>query len=726
MILGIRKLEILPQSVVLASLKALNSSVSAFNVKIEASEEYCIDFAAAIFTVQRIFSEEFQKKIAVLSTRACTGPLRPRRIIGKPPKEGLWWAQAAFDLGKSMGFLLVRVNEEALHLFTDYVNAKDLAAPPRVLPAIKRKRGEGSVAWLSRRHGSHDFFIVPTFLDPVIRIEAHLNGHKMPEMDWAIGRAIAVSEYDSVRDTWEAWHASPDAFFDEIALRGKTTILSPQILENPNKDFVRLHKLDDAFRGRVYSLTLSHMVWLHASELFEDLFKMGLTTSAQIERAYKKDRHLMLRLIACFAKMEGLALHLWSNMKQVISASPNVAPCFVRQRSYKGTPMISLDPSAAGKAAQRRLNELERHVVGIIIKDTRFPFPLCDLWIKALAADPHAADQFDGRTFEVISEVAIVHEFVMQMELSTFGKGLMACANALKGTEDDFWAAMCPFKPPKTLTETNHTSGWGLAYSAMHAVSDTWRDIAWRLNMQGVQGPNGLLARIERKDYLSPEMFDEMWYTYDLVLWVRSEPYTLEKWHRELARHFGLYEATDPARPTCTRRLLREHFNRVSEAQVQETARRQTAEKILSSSINIVPVSQTVAQSGHSYLAETASVTNEKTETRKAGRAETLPAPTDTLNEDDVEDRDVPEFLPSGYKLGKKVLKVFHRILDDDDETSDENNPSLTKGQIRWDVFEKVHNIIHDFERKTWQVYSPGYEKNRVWCMPNSGVIRAL
>jgi hypothetical protein len=74
------------------------------------------------------------------------------------------------------------------------------------------------------------------------------------------------------------------------------------------------------------------MVWLHASELLEDLFDMGLTTSSQIEREYRKDRHLMLRLIACYTKMEGLSLHLWSNMGQVISASPNIAPCFVRRR----------------------------------------------------------------------------------------------------------------------------------------------------------------------------------------------------------------------------------------------------------------------------------------------------------------------------------------------------------------------------------------------------------
>lgn len=74
------------------------------------------------------------------------------------------------------------------------------------------------------------------------------------------------------------------------------------------------------------------MVWLHASELFEELFDMGLTTSSQIERAYQEDRHLMMRLIACYAKMEGLALHLWSNMGQVLSASENIAPCLIRRR----------------------------------------------------------------------------------------------------------------------------------------------------------------------------------------------------------------------------------------------------------------------------------------------------------------------------------------------------------------------------------------------------------
>lgn len=44
--------------------------------------------------------------------------------------------------------------------------------------------------------------------------------------------------------------------FDEILQRGKTTILSPQVLANPDADYVRLHKFDDGFRVRAYSLTV--------------------------------------------------------------------------------------------------------------------------------------------------------------------------------------------------------------------------------------------------------------------------------------------------------------------------------------------------------------------------------------------------------------------------------------------------------------------------------------
>ncbi|KAJ7263806.1 hypothetical protein C8J57DRAFT_1512616 [Mycena rebaudengoi] len=307
------------------------------------------------------------------------------------------------------------VSHEALTAYTEHVNIHELVVPPRTKPAIKRMRGEGSI------------------MRPIWPATKLLRWTGPPPEHW---------RYPSMlRDTWEVWHTSPERFFDEIHQRGKTTILSPEILENPDKDWVRWHKFDDALRGRVYSLTLSHMVWLDASELLEDLFDMGLSTSSQIERAYKQDRHLMLRLIACYAKMQGLSLHLWSNMTQVISASENIAPCLIRRRTrITGKSEILLDKSPAGEAAHELLNDLERFMVHIIVKDVRLPFTLCDVLLKELALDPHAADRFDSGAFHIFGEVAIVYEFLSQMEQSTFGQGLMACSCALEAIYGQYCA----------------------------------------------------------------------------------------------------------------------------------------------------------------------------------------------------------------------------------------------------------------------------------------------
>ncbi|KAJ7160634.1 hypothetical protein C8R43DRAFT_993497 [Mycena crocata] len=584
-----------------------------------------------------------------------------RRISGRPPSDGLWWAHAAFDLG---------VSEDGLTLYVNYCNMKELAVPPRVKPAIKRKRGEGSVEWLSRRH------------------EAHLSGHKLPEMDWITARAIALSEFvsvsfnlicidlkrreDRVRDTWELWHTSPQAFFDELLQRGKTTILSPDVLAKPDKNWVRLHKIDDAFRGRVYSLTLAHMVWLHASELLEDLFNRGLTTSSQIEREYKKDRQLMLRLVACYLKVEGLALHLWSNMTQVITASPNIAPCVIRRRTADGAPEIERNKSPAGRTAYAVLNDLERFTVDIIMKNTRLPDTLCDAWMKELALDSRAADRFDSGTFELIGEMAVVYEFLGQMEYSPFGAGLIECSNTLQATDADLWAAlMLPMKRPAAFKQVNKCSGWGAPYLTMVAVRDTWRNVCWRLNMQGMQGPNGLLARIDRRDYLDPVSFDEVWAMYDGVLLTHLAPRTQPGVGqlRALGRHFGLYMLDDPTRPTCVKVLQDQWIKRSVELAAEAKARRDAATRIQVAHPVPVATSHTVAQSGHAYLAEVES----------ANKSE-----------------EVPEYLPPEFKLGKKVLKVFHRILAEDDAVVgvEDDASAQKKGQIRWDAFEKAMKRI--------------------------------
>ncbi|KAJ6626713.1 hypothetical protein B0H10DRAFT_1998248 [Mycena sp. CBHHK59/15] len=613
--------------------------------------EYCRKDPEGKVDFEAWLVDEYGVEGARTKLHSFQSPARMRSSM--PPEEGnVWWEQAAVTLCLTV---------EALRTYTNYVNMHDVAAPLRVKPALKRKRGEGSIEWQARRH------------------QAHLAGHKIPEMDWHTARAIAVSEFDRVRDTWEVWHTSPQVFFDAIVQRGKTVILGPDILANPDKDFVRLHKIDDGFRGRVYSLTLAHMVWLEASELMQDLFRMGLTTSAAIEREYKEDRGLMLRLISCFTKVHGLSLHLWSNMTQVVAGSDNIAPYVKRWRTEDGKPHIEVDKDAVAKGG---LDMFEINIIWIITQHTRLVPTFCDLLTDSLAADPHVADKFNSAALDIFGEVAVVHEFVMQMEASTFGRNLMRRARSLAGTERDLWAAMSAMDRPKVwkMPSANCDLSWGRPYAAMRAIRDAWLEVAWRLNMQGAYN---LLGELEKGNYLGPAQFDVMWETYDYVLWERSRP------------QFGLYDVDDPTRPTCTGFLLRELMERLL---VTERDPVRNAGSVTTAPPVYITPSQTVAQSGHAYLATAAPAPKDKSKTRKSSGVVHTATPgvetvaTGGLDED--ADEEFPELLPSGYKLGKKVTKVFHRILEEDDTPAGQGESTQKKGQIRWDVFERAMRRI--------------------------------
>jgi len=51
-----------------------------------------------------------------------------------------------------------------------------------------------------------------------------------------------------------------------------------------------------------------------------------------------------------------------------------------------------------------------------------------------------------------------------------------------------------------------------------------------------------------------------------------------------------------------------------------------------------------------------------------------------------------PDVLPAHFKLGKRLLKVFHRVLEDNKEQPGENAPK--KGQLRWGEFERAMKRI--------------------------------
>jgi hypothetical protein len=74
------------------------------------------------------------------------------------------------------------------------------------------------------------------------------------------------------------------------------------------------------------------MTWFHATELFEDLARMGLTTTSSIERAYKKDRKLLWRLVSCFARAHYLRVIMWGQLEDSITWSEHFRSYFKRWR----------------------------------------------------------------------------------------------------------------------------------------------------------------------------------------------------------------------------------------------------------------------------------------------------------------------------------------------------------------------------------------------------------
>jgi hypothetical protein len=82
------------------------------------------------------------------------------------------------------------------------------------------------------------------------------------------------------------------------------------------------------------------MTWFHAVELFEDLTRMGLINTASIERAYKKDKALMWRIVSCFARIDYLVLNLWGKLTHTITWSEHFRPYFKRWRVSLIYPLI--------------------------------------------------------------------------------------------------------------------------------------------------------------------------------------------------------------------------------------------------------------------------------------------------------------------------------------------------------------------------------------------------
>ena len=192
--------------------------------------------------------------------------------------------------------------------------------------------------------------------------------------------------------------------------------------------------------------------------------------------------------------------------------------------------------------------------------------------------------------------------------------------------------------------------------------------------------------------------FDGMWKEVDRRLWESAFKMDREGEKGRTAREYGLFDPEDPARPTFLKTL--QAASNLKFAAIIELLLGghsppvpQAVTKV-EEKIPAFEISTPSAQSGHSYSIDGSSV---KAKTKGPAVEAAVDAQLSELKLDDSENEgemfdDFPNLLPSSYKLPRKVLKVFHNVLD---LTPEDQTPGAPKrSTVRWTDFEKVI-VIH-------------------------------
>ncbi|KAJ6591621.1 hypothetical protein DFH09DRAFT_1137538 [Mycena vulgaris] len=580
---------------------------------------------------------------------SCKKP--PRKKVGTSTGNALLWNHSGVELG---------VCDEAIELYHKYTSEYNICVPPRTKPAPRRRRAENAVDWLARRH------------------EALLEGCKAPNISWEALRAIAISEADKARDTMEMWRTDPVTFMDALIKRSESTIPSPQILDQ-SPEYIRSHKVDDAFRSRLYSLHLAHMTWSHAASLFEDLARLGLTTASSIERAYIRDSKLLWRFVSCIANINVLTMNSSARMLQEVSWSEHFRPYFKRFRTELGLAVMEEDKAYTRRNGYGSETNLDQLIVKAVCDWTSVGPAFFDLLSKILIQFPLEANKFSAEAFNEIGDYAIIHEFRVELSDSPFGQQLQkyaALKEASRLSDPNFEAEASFVNVAQLPAEERIPHDFSTACVLSRAIASRWLNVITQQSMREFM-PQMFLC--------IPSAVDAMWQNTDRNLWAMSK--ILDKrGSSRVAKRFGLIDPYDPDRPTFTgfissRRNLSRVQLRIQPATTPAPAR----------AAPLIPVAgprDTGVQSGHAYVVEKKGSAPKEKKKTKAALQSIAPDPEED-NIDGVPEPEYPDVLPVEFKIGKKVMKIFHRILEDDPD-DDSTNPDQKKGQVRWGDFERA------------------------------------
>ncbi|KAJ6620339.1 hypothetical protein B0H10DRAFT_2022400 [Mycena sp. CBHHK59/15] len=567
---------------------------------------------------------------------------------------------AAFELG---------VSDEAMQEYHRFTAGSNLCVPPRIKPAPRRRRGESSTEWLARRH------------------DALLAGCKVPDIDWRIARALAVSEFDKARDTFEVWHADLRIFLEGIFKRSPTTLIYPEAVGRPEEP---IYKMDYAFRASLHGVTLAYMAWGHAVDLFEELDRRGLTTTSAIERAYKQDSALMWRLVACLCKISYLDGHLWERFSEVLSWSEYYRPYFKRFRTPTGSSRIEVNRTYVRQRGGYE-TELDNVIIESLDTDSSSNPAFFDAVLKCLDKNPSEATKFSSEAYEEMGDIAIVREFKAQMFDSAFGGRLTEYAASKDGQclKDPCFLPTSTFVDPTRIEWVERNSNdWAYARTISRSLGRTWLTQTNKTTMAGFF-VYCIGVRDGTFDPMLFDIFDDAWRRVDVVLWESARSLDRRGEAGTVAKKFGLFDPADTDRHSCLETMLKLARSKMAEraAPPREPAAVPSGERAPSAAQE-----PAVAMSGHTYMAETNHLrTKEKVKTRGTAVTEDT-AEADMAQEEDQES--LPDLLPKDFKIGKKIMKVFHRILEAADLLEADEVPGAKRGQIRWAEFERAMKRI--------------------------------
>ncbi|KAF7291533.1 hypothetical protein MKEN_01488000 [Mycena kentingensis (nom. inval.)] len=524
-----------------------------------------------------------------------------------------------------------------------------------------------------------------------------IDGHRLPVIDLDLVRRMAISEYDKSRDTLERWRSDPQFFFGDLLERSKSIILSPEIV-NRDAMYKQRHSIDDAFRTLVNFRSMVHGAWRDAASLCEYLAAQELHTPAAIERAYKRDTALLWRFVSVINRIGTMHRKMWANLQQLLAGSEYYRPLLKPWRDKRGLAHIDINEREVKKlVSARTFTGMDE----VVVRSASDVSPSATTFFQAvevsLAEDRSQDLKFSSAVYDAMGDFAAVTEFESQFTRTEFGDNLVKYAAELEksGTDILQMRSVLYFMDPSKLAreDAQYWDRMGEASRSIRAMDDAWSMKTWELTMdtvvasiQHLAGPGGLTT-VDKFDIFPAEAFNEMWRRIDAQLWSIAASLDRRGDGGRVAAEYGVWSPKDAKRPVASMYFFKELESEVRQDTKVALQPQPTAEYV--SNIPIAREGETGAQSARAYVATNAPTTKEKVKTR----GDVSAAVTDAAKGDEPKTETPPQaqFFPSQFKLGKKVMKLFHRILEPPEEEK-ENAPA--KGEVRWGDFEKARPFI--------------------------------